>query len=176
MTAENAAMMTAPRDSVDGSDLMWIRARVSDVLNRLGAQMLARMSDVQPGIAVDDADDAETVRLRSMISNIGRIASGLAVIDPECLPTRGAGYGSDVVVINLETSEREEYSLTVGPLIDIDSGQVSLASPIGRALLGRVPGDEVTIVTPEGRKKLMVIAVCTLQELLEDDETFSVVG
>ncbi|MGQ0562664.1 MAG: GreA/GreB family elongation factor, partial [Gemmatimonadota bacterium] len=57
----------------------------------------------------------------------------------------------------------------VGSLVDIDAGQVSLASPIGQALLGREAGDVVTVHTPERERRFEIINVTTIREFLEYD-------
>ena len=122
-------------------DVNALRARVSELMNRFGTKL----------------------------NHLGQIAAGLAVVDPESLPARGAGYGSKVTARNVETGERHQYTLMVGSLIDIEADQVSLASPIGQALLGTVEGDEITIRTPNKQSRLVVTKVVSLIDLLADD-------
>jgi transcription elongation factor GreA len=54
--------------------------------------------------------------------------------------------------------------------IDLDAGQVSLASPIGRGLLGAKPGQEVTIALPRGERRYKVVQLTTLPQQLEGTE------
>jgi transcription elongation GreA/GreB family factor len=143
-------------------DLNEMRARIGDVLNQLGAQMM----DVQDG-----ATDPQTAELQTRLAGLGQIAAGLAVIDPECLPADGAGYGSTVQLRNLDTGEHDEHTLMVGSLVDINANQVSLASPIGQALLGRRAGEKVTITTPYKESRMFIMKVITLMELLANYET-----
>ncbi len=152
-------------------DLHALRARVGDLLNQLGASLMRRVSRNGSGVAAESAPtDAATAALQKRVSRLGQIAAGLAVVDPECLPAHGAGYGSVVTVQDVSTRETDEYMLMVGSLVDIDANQVSLASPIGQALLGKVAGDEITVTTPQKRTRLLVKRVVTLLKLLEDDE------
>jgi transcription elongation GreA/GreB family factor len=151
-------------------ELATIRSRTSDLLNQLGAKLMRRLPDASDGKPRADVPDPMIDRLRAAIARIGRIASGLAIIDPECIPAEGAGYGSDVKVVSLDSGRYEEYTLLTSAVMDIESSHVSLASPIGQALLGRVPGEEVTICTPQRRARMRVASVRTLTQILDSIE------
>jgi transcription elongation factor GreA len=56
----------------------------------------------------------------------------------------------------------EIYTLMTGDFINIDEGQVSLASPIGHALTGSQVGDHVSVVTPRGQRRYEIIDLVTL--------------
>ena len=86
----------------------------------------------------------------------------------DAIPAEGAGFGSTVFVWDIERHTRESFTLMTGPLLDIDADHVSLASPIGRALLGVKAGDMVFVETPQRRRQLYVLAVRTLQQRLEE--------
>ncbi len=51
---------------------------------------------------------------------------------------------------------------------DPDRGLVSVASPIGRALVGREEGDEVDVPTPGGVRTLEIVRLVTIHD--EDDQ------
>jgi transcription elongation factor GreA len=74
-----------------------------------------------------------------------------------------------VVVEDVDRAVRETYTLMTGALLDIDAGQVSLASPIGQALLGVDAGAVVTVQAPQRRRTLRVLSVCTLRDRLEQE-------
>ena len=50
------------------------------------------------------------------------------------------------------------------------AGQVSLASPIGRGLLGAQKGEEVVIELPAGERRYEVLDLTTLPQQLEASE------
>ncbi len=79
-------------------------------------------------------------------------------------PTDRAGLGSRVTVEDLKTGENETYVLVLGEMADFDLGHVSLASPIGRALKDRQPGDEVELQLPTMRRQLRVVEVITVHD------------
>lgn len=92
--------------------------------------------------------------------------AALAGLEPGMLPPAGAGFGSRVHVRDLDSGAELHYTLMAGGAIDLDAGEISLASPVGRALLGRAPGDEVQVATPLGRRRLRVVEVTTLGDTL----------
>lgn len=101
------------------------------------------------------------------LAELGQITAGLAFVDPECLPADGAGYGSNVVVKDIDTGEVVEYTLMVGALVDLQSNHVSLGSPVGQALLGHGVGDHVTVRTPQRTVRYLIIRLRTLQDSLD---------
>jgi transcription elongation factor GreA len=165
---KKAAASTSQKS--DAVELYEIRERIDDVLNRLGAQLIGRISDSAEA-AQTDATDPGTAELQLHVARLGQLAAGLAVVDSECLPLEGAGYGSMVQLRNLDTGECDEYTLMVGSLVDIGANQVSLASPIGQALLGKRAGEKITITTPYKQARMFVMKVVTLMELLSNYET-----
>ena len=69
---------------------------------------------------------------------------------------------------DVEVEEDFNFTITAGDCIDLDAGQVSLESPIGRGLLGAKEGEDVTINLPAGKRLYKVLAVSTLPQQLED--------
>ena len=68
-------------------------------------------------------------------------------------------FGITVELEDLNTGEEMRYCL-VGPYeADLAQGTISVTSPIGRALIGKEPGDEVKVQTPGGVKKLEVLDI-----------------
>ncbi len=71
-------------------------------------------------------------------------------------PAHVADLGSKVTLIDLTEDEEIVYTL-VGPgEIDPRHGKISIQSPVGRALTGRVVGDEVAVEVPAGTLRLKV--------------------
>ncbi|MCX7823537.1 MAG: GreA/GreB family elongation factor [Syntrophobacterales bacterium] len=67
--------------------------------------------------------------------------------------------GATVTVQNLENNEISRYVL-VGPHeSDVHNGYLSIASPLGSALLGHKTGDEIIFEAPSGIKTYRVISV-----------------
>ena len=57
-----------------------------------------------------------------------------------------------------------EYKLVTVEEADATKGLISTTSPIGRALLGKKVGDEVTVTTPAGIKEYEVMRLTTIYD------------
>jgi transcription elongation factor GreA len=103
------------------------------------------------------------------VSHLRQRLSKLASVSEGDIPRDRVGFGSRVTVVDIETSAREVYALTLGEFIDgADGGDelpVSMASPLGKALVGGRVGDEVAIVLPMGRRALRIVELVTVHEL-----------
>jgi transcription elongation factor GreA len=88
------------------------------------------------------------------------------------IPRDRVGFGSRVTVQDVDTKRTEVYALTLGEFIeggeeDGDEMPVSMASPLGKALLGRKVKEKVDIVLPMGKRKLKIVDLVTVHELAE---------
>ncbi len=79
--------------------------------------------------------------------------ASLEVIDPVDLPKDRVVFGSRVLLGNLETGEDVKYQLVGPDESDVGNGRISVVSPLGRAMLGRKPGDELIIEVPGGGQR-----------------------
>ncbi|HXQ26143.1 MAG TPA: transcription elongation factor GreA [Candidatus Acidoferrales bacterium] len=80
------------------------------------------------------------------------------------LPKDRAAYGSRIVVLDVVKSVKIEYKLVTVEEADAAKGLISTSSPIGRALLGKKVGDEVTVTTPAGLKEYEVVRLITIYD------------
>ena len=72
-----------------------------------------------------------------------------------------ARFGATVKVENLDTGRLCLYQL-VGPFeSDVMNGRISIDSPLGRTLLGRKVGEEVTVYAPGGIRDYRIVAILT---------------
>jgi transcription elongation factor GreA len=74
------------------------------------------------------------------------------VIIPDDRPKEKAEFGCKVLLENIDTGEEVEYRLVGPDESDINRGRISITSPLGRAILGKKPGDELTIEVPGGKR------------------------
>ena len=91
----------------------------------------------------------------------------LSKIDVNEMAYDRVGFGSKVKILDLGMDEEFTFTITAGDFIDLDAGQVSLASPIGQGLLGASEGEEVTVVLPAGERTYKVLELSTLPQQLE---------
>ena len=88
----------------------------------------------------------------------------LMMLNLDNLPPDRAAYGSRLILKDLQKSREIEYKLVTTEEADASKGLISTTSPIGKALMGKRAGDEVTVVTPAGTKEFEVINLKTIYE------------
>lgn len=103
-------------------------------------------------------------RLGQLHERLSKIAS----IDPAQIPTDRVGLGSRVVVQDEKTKAKETYALVFGDGLELEDGHVTMASPIGRALLGKTLGEVAFLRLPAGMRQLKVVELQTVHDLGED--------
>jgi transcription elongation factor GreA len=100
--------------------------------------------------------------LQARFAQIQKRLADLSRIDVADVPTDRAGLGSEVTVENLESGEEIRYTLVIPELADGNKSFVSMASPVGKALMNRRVGDTVTITIPRGTLEYEVRRIVTL--------------
>jgi transcription elongation factor GreA len=78
-----------------------------------------------------------------------------------------AGIGSRVRVRHRGDGDIAEYDLVGQVESDAGNGRVSVAAPVGRALLGGRRGDIVLVETPRGPVQLEILSVRSVRERTE---------
>jgi transcription elongation factor GreA len=97
-----------------------------------------------------------------------RIAE-ISKIDLRQIPKDRVALGSTVHLIDEESGEASVYTLVFPELMDSTRGWISVASPIGRSLIGKQAGDRVVMNTPGGTKAFEMMRLQTLHESSQGD-------
>lgn len=103
--------------------------------------------------------------VRARLDHISRRLGEISDIDLDQVPEDRIGFGSRVEVLDLDDDSVERYTLAFGDYLDFEKAEISMASPIGKALLGKGDGDEVEIPLPNGHIRYRVLTFETLHEL-----------
>lgn len=90
--------------------------------------------------------------------------SELSMIDMSKIPRDRIGLGSRVTVLDLVKDEERTYTLVASEQVDVAKGMISPSSPIGKGLVGKKEGDEVTIPIPGGTRKMEVLKLRTIHD------------
>ena len=85
-------------------------------------------------------------RMKELTDKISRAQ----VIDPSKIKGDRVVFGVTVDLLNCETEEEATYTLVGEEESDASAGRISVASPVGRALLGKTEGDVAEVRTPRG--------------------------
>lgn len=102
------------------------------------------------------------VRIEHLEKRLGELSR----IDVNEMPLDRVGFGSRVVVQDLERERELSLTLVAGDFMDLEAGHVSLESPIGNGLLGAREGEEVVVPLPRGERRFRVKSLVTLPEQL----------
>ena len=100
--------------------------------------------------------------IQARFAQIQKRLADLSRIDVSGVPKDRAGLGSEVTVEDLESGEEIRYTLVIPELADGNKSFVSMASPVGKALMNRRVGDAVTITIPRGTLEYEVRRIVTL--------------
>ena len=88
------------------------------------------------------------------------VGDGLCeIIDESAVKSDEIAIGSTVKVLDIEFDEENEYRVVGSAEANPAKGLISDESPVGKALLGRKAGDEVTVEAPAGEIKLKIISI-----------------
>jgi transcription elongation factor GreA len=103
--------------------------------------------------------------VRARIGQIeGRIRE-LSLYTLASIPRDVVAYGSRVTVEDNDEGGTSEYRIVFPEEVDANAGAISLSSPIGRALLNKVVGDEVEVHTPGGKRSYQIVGLVTLHDM-----------
>ena len=88
----------------------------------------------------------------------------LSMIDLSKIPRDRVSLGSEVHVYDIKKKEKIVYRLVMSEETDVQRGFISTTSPIGKGLLGKEEGDEVTVQTPVGTKSFEITKLITIHD------------
>lgn len=133
--------------------------------------------------------DADYARLESLLaSEFAKVISPVEyledlrvelkqaeIVSPKRVPRNVVTMNSTVVLRDLETREKETYTLVYPERADIANDRLSVLAPIGTAILGQRVGDELKWRVPAGWRRFKVERVLSQPERegLVDEETDS---
>ena len=83
------------------------------------------------------------------------------VIDCSNLPNDRIVFGTTILLNDLDTDDEFKIRLVGPDESNADNGDISVLSPLGRALIGKEPGDEIQVKTPGGLRLLEIIEINT---------------
>ena len=100
-------------------------------------------------------------RLREIDRRIGFLTKRIEaaqVVDPKENPSEKIIFGATIHIEN-EDGERKTYQIVGEDEIDTTKGKISWKSPMAKALLGKMEGDEVLVKKPSGDSWVEIVQV-----------------
>ena len=129
------------------------RSRISAAIAEARAQ-----GDLSENAEYDAAKD-EQGHLEARIAKMEETVQHARVVDERTIDTSKARILSTVTVRNEATGKEQRFTLVAAQEADIAAGKISIASPIGKSLLGTELGQVVEVKVPTGRLKFEVVAI-----------------
>lgn len=107
--------------------------------------------------------------VQARLAQLTQKLTQLGTIRLSQIPKDKAAFGSVVTLRDLETDEQITYELVLPDEGDVAAGTISVSSPIGRSVVGKQVGDEVTAQTPRGARTFELVDMVTLHDRNDDD-------
>ena len=150
-----------------------IRQKIQEELRQLESELRTEIpQELKKAVAMGDlSENAEYQAarhrqdyVRARIANLRKRLADLSMIDTARLPRDRVGYGSTVLLYDVDSGEEVTYKLVTAEDADIAHSKISTSSPVGRGLMGRSEGEEVEISTPAGKRRFEVIRLTTIHD------------
>lgn len=148
-----------------------IRARLEQELRGLERELTVELPrEIKTAVAMGDLREnaeyqAALERQRYVRARIGQLRtrlSELGTMNLDRIPKDRVGLGTRVSLVDLDTDAEVTFELVIPEMADLERGLVSIASPVGKGLMGRRGGDEVTIQVPSGTKRYEILDLITI--------------
>ena len=118
--------------------------------------------DISENAEYDAAKEAQAhleKRIHEMENRLARVR----VIEDENIPDDKIYIGAIVDLLDVEQNKEIRYILVSEEEADFAKGMISTTAPVGKALLGREEGDEVTIKVPAGVLRYEILKIDRLK-------------
>lgn len=148
-----------------------IRARLEQELRGLERELMVELPrEIKTAVAMGDLREnaeyqAALERQRYVKARIGQLRtrlSELGTMNLDRIPKDRVGLGTRVSLLDLDADAEVTFELVIPEMADLERGLVSIASPVGKGLMGRRGGDEVTIQVPSGTKRYEILDLITI--------------
>lgn len=114
--------------------------------------------DLSENAEFDAAKDRQAF-IEGRINELGFKLGNADIIDTETLSKDRAVFGCRVLLENIDTGEEVRYQLVGPDESDIEKGKISVVSPLGKAIIGKEPGDEVVLNAPGGKRCYEIVEI-----------------
>jgi transcription elongation factor GreA len=124
------------------------------------ARALGDLSENAEYIMAKQRQDFVSARLGQLKQRL----ADLSLINMNNIPRDRIAFGSKVILYDVDRDVEIEYRLVTSEEADVSKGLISTTSPIGRGLMGKKPGDNIQVTTPNGSREFEIRSVLTLYD------------
>jgi transcription elongation factor GreA len=153
-----------------------IKQKLEDEIERLMKELTVTLPKaIQKAVELGDLSENAEYKsalerqqfVQARLNHLTQRMQEISRIDTSKISPDRIGFGSKVKLRDVQNNQEVTYSLVFGDYIDLDSDQISMASPIGNALLGKQLNDEVVVRLPRGDRTYRIVELVTLPQMLE---------
>jgi transcription elongation factor GreA len=101
--------------------------------------------------------------INARIAMLKKRVAEVSLMNLDRIPRGRAGFGSTVHVRD-RSGEVLVYQLVMPEEADAEKGMISTSSPIGRGILNKEEGDEITVMTPSGTRQFELVKLITIHD------------
>jgi transcription elongation factor GreA len=111
--------------------------------------------DLKENAEYDAAKEAQGM-LEAKIKQLEGVLANARILDESNIDTSKVSILTKVTLTNMNTKKQVTYKIVSENEADLKLGKISVTSPIGKGLLGKVIGDVVDVIVPAGVLKFKV--------------------
>ncbi|HEU0061745.1 MAG TPA: transcription elongation factor GreA [Hyphomicrobiaceae bacterium] len=105
--------------------------------------------------AAKEAQGLNEAKVAELEDKLGRAE----VIDTSKLSGSTVKFGATVTLEDEDSGDKVKYMIVGEHEANVREGKISIASPIARALIGKVKGDSAEVTTPRGSRSYEILKI-----------------
>jgi transcription elongation factor GreA len=125
-------------------------------------QRARELGDLRENAEYQAAKDRQGI-VNARIAMLKKRIAEISIMNLDKIPHDRAAFGS-TVNLREDNGDTLTYQLVMPEEADADKGHISTSSPIGRAIVGRTEGDEITVTTPSGTRSFEIVKLVTIHD------------
>lgn len=111
--------------------------------------------DLKENAEYDAAKEAQGM-LEAKINQLEGALANARIVDEKTIDTSRVSILTKVTLTNMATKKKVTYQIVSESEADLKIGKISVTSPIGKGLLGKIKGDVAEVTVPAGLLKFKV--------------------
>jgi len=151
-----------PQEFITKKGLEKLKAELDELVNVKRPEIAGRikdavaLGDLSENAEYSEAKDAQAF-IEGRVSDIEEILRSTRLVSGRATDRSFVQVGCAVKLVSGEN--KHQFKLVGSGEGNPANGELSTDSPIGKAILGKVPGDEIEISTPTGKKRYKIIQI-----------------
>ncbi len=126
--------------------------------NILAIEEARAHGDLSENAEFDAAKDRQAF-LEGRISELEFKLGNADIVEPDKLKKDKLVFGCTALLENIDTGEEVKYQLVGPDESSIEQGRISVSSPLGKAMLGKMPGAEIVLNAPGGKRTYELVEI-----------------